>query len=609
MNLFEQIRSRYCQLLWSGAFYHSVIRYSYADQAPELHERTLIQGNIPGTWYWPDIDYADQTRSEWKAAFHYSRILFALKQNGPQRLKEDPEFAGKMIGALEYWLHHRFTNPNWWHNDIGTPMNIAAILLMLYPILSKDTLTRGAALVGTGSFATNPDIFLDWTGANLIWGASNTIRHAILIEDENLLRQAVDRAARELQIVQSGEEGIQPDGSFFQHGPRLYSGGYGRSFADEISQIAFCLQQTSFQFPKNCLDNFLIHILDGLQYMTQDSSLDYVCVGREFARHNAVHVGKVKDALWLMMQTAGMPRQRELSAYWDAMNGGKSLIGTKYFPDAAMLCHHMDGVYVGSKFATDKTWDAEICNGEGELCYNMSYGTHLCIMHDGSEYINIPPIWDYARIPGTTARPETDEQLLTHRDWWCSPLPNSHCGGEQKGNRAAIYELAQHDGVEAYVAHFAFEGGFACLGAGIHGEPPGSLVTTVDQCHLQGEILESDKSIIHHNIRYTGLAGTRIQWEAKTVTGSWRRNNFSADNDPVTGKVLTLYIPQENDKYAFMISPAKVDAPSVEILRNDTAVQAIRLPDGNILAVFHRECDLTVDRRVIHKTSGIYIDA
>ena len=606
MNMFEQIRNRYCQLLWSGAFYHSVLRYQDADQAPDVHERTLVPGSIPGTWYWPDIDYADETRSEWKTAIHYSRLLFTLKINGPQRLREDPEFAQKMVGTLEYWLHNRFANPNWWHNDIGTPMNIASVLLMLYPVLSRDTLERGADVVAAGSFAAHPEFSQGWTGANLIWGAANTIRHAILIEDEALLRQAVNRAALELRIADNGAEGIQPDGSFFQHGPRLYSGGYGRSFADEIAQIAFCLQQTPFQFSKDCLDSFLVHILDGLRYMTRGSSLDYACIGREFARVNAVSAGKLRDALWLMTQTADMPRQSELAAYWDAMNGGKPLTGTKYFPQAAFLCHHMEGLYVGSKFATDRIWDAEICNGEGELQYNMSYGTHTCIMHDGSEYLNIPPIWDYARIPGTTARPESDAQLLTHRDWWCIPLPNSHYGGQQKGNRAVIYELAQHDGIEVSVSHFAFEGGFVCLGAGITGAGP--LVTTVDQCHLQGSVQEAEGSILHHGIRYTGLSDTRIQWEAKSVTGAWNRNDLSAADTPVTGNVLTLYIPQETDHYAYLISPAGHPVPEVEVLRNDGSVQAIRLADGIVMAVFHREADLTVDNRTIHSTPDICIE-
>ena len=601
MNVFEAIRSRYAQLLWSGNFYHGVLREQPLDES-------LVPGDIPGTWYWPDVDYANQDRANWRAAAHYRRLQTAIMVAGPQRLREDPVFTAKIIGALEYWLQKRFTNPNWWHNDIGVPRNIADILLLLYPVLPRDVLIRGAALVGTGSMATRPEISEKWTGANLIWGASNTIKHAILVEDGALLCQAVERAAKELEIARDGQEGIQPDGSFYQHGPRLYSGGYGRSFADEISQMTYCLQQTPYQFPKTCLDSFLVHILDGLQFMSRGDSLDYACIGREFTRFDAVRAGKLKDALQLMTKTADMPRQPELAAYLDAMNGGKALHCTKYFPQVALLCHHMDGVYVGAKFATDQIWDAEICNGEGELCYNMSYGTHTCIMHDGSEYLDIAPLWDYARIPGTTARTESDEQLLAHRDWWCAPLPNSHYGGMQKENRAVIYELAQHDGVEAYVSDFAFDGGFVSLGTGIQAVPDEQLVTTVDQCHLQGSVQEKDNSVIHHQIRYTGLDGTVIHWEEKEVTGSWQRNNFTTQVPPATGTVLTLYIPQEKNRYAYMISAAERTVPEVEVLRNDTSVQAIRLADGSVMAVFHEEGNLEVDRRCIHGNPGILIE-
>ena len=140
MNVFEAIRSRYAQLLWSGNFYHGVLREQPLDES-------LVPGDIPNTWYWSDIDYANQDRANWRAAAHYRRLQTAIMVAGPQWLRDDPIFTAKIIGALEYWLQKRFTNPNWWHNDIGVPRNIADILLLLYPVLRRDVLIRGAALV------------------------------------------------------------------------------------------------------------------------------------------------------------------------------------------------------------------------------------------------------------------------------------------------------------------------------------------------------------------------------------------------------------------------------------------------------------------------------
>lgn len=48
------------------------------------------------------------------------------------------------------------------------------------------------------------------------------------------------------------------------------------------------------------------------------------------------------------------------------------------------------------------------------------------------------------------------------------------------------------------------------------------------------------------------------------------------------------------------------DQPAVEILRNDRNLQAIRLSDGSVMAVFHGDGSLTVspDGEVLSGTEG-----
>lgn len=92
-------------------------------------------------------------------------------------------------------------------------------------------------LPGTKSLSTADK----WTGANLIWGGAVTVKHAMWQEDEELLKIASARVAEEIKY---SHEGIQPDGAFCQHGHRWYSGGYGRSFAYELTPIIAALAGT-----------------------------------------------------------------------------------------------------------------------------------------------------------------------------------------------------------------------------------------------------------------------------------------------------------------------------------------------------------------------------
>ena len=417
-----------------------------------------------------------------------------------------------------------------------------------------------------------------------------------------LLVKAIERISEEIRI---DKEGIQNDGSFFQHGRRLYSGGYGRSFAYDIAQLIYVLQNTKYQLSSDKIELMLTHVLDGVRHMTQGDAFDMAAINRELARKDAIKTGILKKALELMLETEDMPRKDEIKSYLVSIEGGKQLEGTKLFSDAMMLCHHNNGVYVGAKFHSDKLWDQDTCNSEGELCYNMTYGTHTNIMRDGSEYLNILPLWDFSKIPGTTARSESDEVLqaiFDKHNWCCDPLPNSHYGCKQTGDKAVIFEKAEHDLITCFVSDFAFDGGFVSLGAGLKDNKKQNdlLVTTIDQCFKNGEIVREDRSVIHHGIRYTELDSTKMDFEIIKAEGDWKRLNPHRVKDTVNGELLLLTIPHNEinkDKYAYMISSNDIEVQTVKVIKNDEQVQAILTPDNKIMAVFHQTCSFTYENK------------
>ena len=553
---------------------------------------TLVEGDIPETLYFPDINYSDDCRSLWDTERHYGRIEQALLSDKENLLHSDADFRDKIIKALRFWIKNDFINPNWWHNEIGTPRNMADIALLIYECLPEDVLDGLVSIISRGSiWGENGSKIRSWTGANKIWGASITIRHAVLIGNEDLLTEAVKMASAELDY---NYEGIHRDGSFFQHGARLYSGGYGRSFAADISQFIYILQETEWQFSDECLEIFSLHILDGLRNMTQFKALDYACVGREFTRPNDLSSEKIKRTVSLLVDTVGIPRYDEYVEYLAELEGKKSCSGTKYFNEAALLSHHTNGIYLSAKFLGGALTDAEICNDEGILFYNMSYGSHTCAMVDGSEYFNISPIWQYDRIPGTTAADESDESLQA-RIWLGKTLPNDVYGGVQGENCGIIFEKAEHDGIITYAADFAVPGGLVCLGAGISTEKVRPLYTTVEQSNWQGEVFIEGKNVIHHGIRYTAMGDTVFNVETEEVVGSWQRNSKPESADPVNGKLFTVTVKHPEGKvsggntssYAYMISSAEYETPKVEIIRNDQQIQAIRMENGTMMAVFY----------------------
>src|SRR5439155_8833308 len=189
-------------------------------RAAARHAATLRED---GTW--ADIDYADQASAEWNTRDHLKRIEVMARAH---RLSPDRSLPAKIYAALDYWLAQDFKNPNWWHNEIGTPQIIGTIDLLLGPDLSAAQKEKSLEILRRSDWTK-------WTGQNLVWGVNNQIMRGLLENDADTVAAAYARLYEEVRI--SKDEGIQPDFSFHQHGPQLYSGGYGLNFAQDVPRL------------------------------------------------------------------------------------------------------------------------------------------------------------------------------------------------------------------------------------------------------------------------------------------------------------------------------------------------------------------------------------
>ena len=491
-------------------------------------------------------------------------------------------------------------------------MTMTALTILLYDILPRDVLSQAILLGARGSMKYYPAI-TNWTGANLIWGIGNTIRHALLTEDAELLSLAARRMAEEITVGKP--EGIQNDAAFRQHGPRWYSGGYGGSFLFNVSELAYVLSGTDWAVPTEHMNILLTHVLDGLRQMMLHGYFDYNGVGRELTRQGSLAVPRIHESVDLLLHIEGIPRKEELLAFAAENHGayrGKTDIPyaeTKYYPSISYLAHNARGVHIGVKCHASDQYDMEICNSEAILCYNMSYGTRTCHMARGDEYFDINPYFDYAHLPGTTARYETDEELLAHPDFSVLPLPTDCTYGTARDGMGIVSELAVHDGITVRAAYFTYEGRMIALGTDITDEHPerGSLFVTVEQCRAvdaisaDGDGVASCGSFSYQNLEDGGTLTTEIALRE----GSWHRNNLDTPYAKISGELFLAYIPVSGEygHYAYAVYPREATA-AAHIIENNSRVQAILTDSGILLAVFHEDGALTVDGKSFNGKSG-----
>ena len=532
-----------------------------------------------GTLKFADIDYSCTDHAIWQPYSHLSRIETLL-------LSKDENTRELIFKLLKFWLNNDFCCPNWWYNEIGVPMLLADITVLLYDVLDNELKKKLYERIARGVVYENTDLKSRaiYTGANLLWFSSTTLVYALLTENASLLRYIIETAAKETCV---GNEGLQTDASFFQHGRRLYSAGYGRSFVTSIVPMIHIVNGTEYQFPKYACDNLARHILDGLRYMMHRGYYDYVATGREYVRKDALSARGLIRSAKILCEIEGFERREELIALIESIENGKPTFeGVRYFPVAAYLTMSYNGIYTSFKGLTPALLDAEIINRENQLGYNLSYGTHTTVMVSGKEYDYIAPVWDYSRIPGTTAPHMTDSELVALPSFHNRFINPTDYGGWQDGDVGAIYLTTDHEGISVTAAAFATPYGMIVLGNSISDTQGRELTTTVEQCYAVSEVSSIEGCVLHGDVCYRSLdLNAPLSYSVEEKSGFISRNRPSENDVLHSGRVLTVTASRIKGyaSYAYIITHKKYMEHDISVVENNGKRQSVRLPDGRIL--------------------------
>jgi len=580
------------------------------DQEKDTPKDTIVKKlletiNPDGTW--PDVDYTHQSRSAWRTPQHLNHLtnLAEAHHAGLQY----PNLKPAIHTALNHWLENDYTNPNWWWNDIGVPRNLSHILLLLDTEITDQQRQLGTQILSRAQ--------LEKTGQNLVWLADITAKRGLLNRDADLVKQAYARITEEIRI--SFDEGIQPDGSFYQHGPCLYNHGYGAGFASDCARLAALLTGTQFAFPKDKVDKIAFYVLDGSRWMLRGTTPDYGAKGREISRKGASahYLMRVCDNL-LKLDTG---REEELRAFKTHLQNGQgsAVTGNKHFWRGDIMTHHRKGYYTSARFFSTRTVSTDgPHNNEGLKSHHLADGCNYLFVR-GDEYDNIFPVWDWQKIPGTTVAQTNDFTQKPH-----IPGTTDFVGGASDGTYGVAAFDLQRETVSAKKAWFFFNREYVCLGTAIQSPTAVPVFTTLNQCYLTGDVLVNGltvekgdhdlsniQSIHHDNVAYLFPEDTNIHLRNSTQTGSWYDINNQYEKDTLSRDIFNLWIDHginpNNAHYAYIVAPGvtKADLPlytqrhGIQILKNTPQIQAVHHANQRITqAVFYAPGELAVTREI-----------
>ena len=569
--------------LTEGLVSGSLSPFSGADIADPDVILSLTAEDAEGNRYFTDIDYTDQDRAVWPAARHLTRterLAILFRQETAPDVKA--AYKDMVLRLLDHWIANDYTNPNWWHNKLSDPNILGEIGVLMKEELGKERLRGLAVLVGRGCYSVDPTL-RSYTGANAVDIAMSSVKYAVLTGYAPAVKTALSVVSGALGYSHS--EGVKRDGTFFQHGNRLYMGGYGVVFISGMAKLIRMVSGTEYMFSAGELEPMSNFILTGLRTVSFGNILDPTVMGRSVSRPNAQPLGGIVRDLTLLADTEGMPCREEIRAYAASIaNNTKQDYGVRYFDDAKFLVVNNADFYFSFRGGDSLMYYSEITNGENILCYNSSFPGVTTVMHTGNEYTDISPLYNYSAVPGTTAVPETDEALAAHDDVTDRRLPGVY-GGTAANGAAVSAAKTTHEGIDMTVACFAADNAVILLGAGMKDSAGRQMVTTLDQSYYAGSCRQDGNTVVHNGVKYELLEGGALIAEAEHRVGSWRRNSLTQPDVTAEGDIFTVYT-QSTGAYAYTVMAEGTDA-RFEVIVNTPSVQAVRLPDGRVAAAFY----------------------
>lgn len=591
---------------------------------------------------WPGIDYEDVSRTGFRHAVHLNNLVLmarAYKQEDSS-YKGDRLLRKKIDLGVEYWLDNDFMCDNWWYNEIDTPNAFISLLLIMDNSLRKGQIDRIlpiARRANLNAWGARPS-------GDRIKIAGIQAKTALFCRDAEELKVLLKVIEGEIKQVSPTERGMQADYSF-QHRPDRVNNtiSYGLGYVETFIDWAYHTRNTKMAFSEESINMAIDYYLDGIcKQLVYGRIEDTGIKNRDITREQTKLVFSSFTPVRLMSMTDY--RHNEIQNIANARNGKdyRPLSFAKFFWQSEHFVFQRSNFYTSVRMFSSRNRNMEEpYNGEGLKNHFRGDGTNYLSLR-GDEYHNLSPIYDWSCIPGaTTVRlPEmpSDKEIQKKGAM-------DFVGGVTDGlfGAVAFDFISPHHSLLAKKSWFFFDDVYVCLGADIYSDSQYPVVTTVNQCRLNGDVVigkVSDTSRVldkdslstdslswawHDGVGYIFPSTQHISLQKNEVSGMWFNVNHqtSSSKEPVKGAVFKLLIEHGekplDSTYSYVVVPGVskeklpgyMKIPTIRILSNTKDLQSVEHLDKNIVyAACYKSCKLKFgDKRndIETESPGMYM--
>lgn len=598
-------------------------------ESDDAHVEGLLQSQKrDGSW--PGINYEDVSNTGFEHRIHLSYLVeMSLAFNQESSKFFHSKKLKKLINSsLEFWCDQNFFCENWWHNQIGTPTSLVTVLLLMDDQIDPNLKERTLPIIGRAH--------LDASGArqggDRIKVGGIAAKKGLVVGDQAKFAEIMKVINEEIKFT-TGDRGMQHDFSFHHRVDRVnttYS--YGGSYAIIFAEWAAYVAGTKYAFTADKIAQLTDYYLDGIcKQAVYGIYLEKGAMNRGISRKE--HFEPMESATPERLISSSDYRSDELKEIV-RLRQGESLPSASfarfYWQSEHFVCQRPDFFTSVRMYSTRNRNMEWPYNSEGLLNHHRGDGASFLSVK-GDEYLNIWPVYDWQKIPGTTV---LQKAQLPPADEIQKDGVTNFVGAVTDGQYAAVAFdfISPHDFIKARKSWFFFDDEYVCLGAGIESESSKlPVVTTLNQSLLNGEVLVADaagerilasgahelegaKWVLHNGTGYIFPRATDILLSNKGQSGRWTDINkqSTTSNEELSKEVFKLWIdhgprPQgrpgglnnrsmiaKDVTYQYMIVPSAdpdqmENDRGIEMMVNNRQLQAVRDKEtGMVQAVFYR---------------------
>jgi hyaluronate lyase len=628
---FDDLRLKRYAMLTGGAG----IDYSL----PQIHARLSgIESSARGYWrtlqkdpgretLWPDLASAASSAQITSAWSRLKAMALGWATPG-QNLYGDSALVADIRSAAAWLEENRYNArvpreyDNWWDWEIGTPLQLGDLLVLLHGQLTPEETARYAAAIDR--FDSDPRVMIVKTvstGANRIWKCMGAVLRAIAVKDAANLQLASDSVDAVFPYVTSGD-GFYQDGSFIQHGRHPYTGGYGSSFISQLADLLQLLAGSPWDVKDPARDNVYHWVFDSFQPLIYRGAMMDMVRGREVSRagssdHAAGHAAAagifrlsqlapngaaaqiqsmVKE--WLVSDTSrdwasgiGLDEVMPV-AHLLADNGIPArgeVPGSWIFAAMDRVVHRRPGWAFGIAMHSSRIYNFESINRENLHGWHTGDGMTYLYTSDLTQFSDgFWPTVDPQRLPGTTVLAGS---MPRSNQVGGSPVAG---GATVDGYSAAMMQLGPPGGqLNARKSWFLLDDAVVALGSDIGSSAPDQHVETIVENRLvSGDaaftVAEDGKwACLGGNLGYFFPNGAGWKSARADRQGSWREINAGGSPAGITRRYQTIWFDHgaapDGASYAYVLLPGKsaaaaaayAAAPEVKIVENSSQAHAV----------------------------------